>query len=519
METIKKLMFTLLLLNLMCFAEAQEEWVRVFGEDESYAVLGLTETYDGGYIIGGHSKTASQTLKQGFIIKTDINGEVLWQKTIGELSDNGVDGTQVQQTFDGGYILFSGTYKYGRRNVMLMKLNACGEKQWNKVFISPDLPQFNYSVLQMPDSTYMIQLAYWGNDLGNKRIWLFKIDSNGEILWKKLQAQWTTGTNAEEGYQLIKNNDNEYLISGQYYQWEPGYDTNARWVRPMFIKVDSNGNEIWHKLWGVGDFFVGDAFESVFSSNNSIYGVGSDVADEEGGDDPSLFKMNSNGNQIFQKDLIEANGGGATTISILEDSILFISATIRDWNDSVNLMVLKTDTLGSILNSQEFLLDIDNGAITSSLVTHDGKFLATGSFYFGGDLDVYLWKFNRNLEYDSIYTQPRIYDSLCPHPIVSDTISIDTTIVNLQELYNEMTGMKIRPNPASNRLYFTLGEMVDATEIRLYNTSGIKVKDIKLNPAQLEYEMDINSLPPGLYVAILLDRGRIVDKKKVVINR
>lgn len=518
MGTIKKLMFTLLLLNLICFAVAQDEWVRVFGEDESYAVRGFTETYDGGFVIGGHNKNTSGSIKQGFIIKTDINGEVLWQKIIGETSDNGVDGTQVHQTFDGGYILFSGTYKYGYRNVMLMKLNACGEKEWNKVFISPGQNQYNYSVQQMPDSNYMIQLAYWGNDLANKRIWLFKIDGNGEILWKKVQAQWTAGTNAENAYQTIKH-ENEYLISGEYFQWEPGYDTNARWVRPMFIKVDSNGNEIWHSLWGVGDFYVGSAQEAIFNSSNYIYGVGTDEADEEGGDDPSLFKLDPNGNQVFQKDLIEANGGGAGTISILEDSILFISATIRDWNDSVNLMVLKTDTLGRILNSQEFLLDIDNGAITSSLVTHDGKFLATGNFYFDGDWDVYLWKFNRNLEYDSIYIQPRVYDSLCPHPIVSDTISIDTTIVNLQELYNEMTGMTVRPNPASSRLYFTLGEMVDATEIRLYNTSGTKVKVIKLNPAQMEYEMDISSLSPGLYVAILLDRGRIVDKEKVVISR
>ncbi|NOY51099.1 MAG: hypothetical protein GXO88_11130, partial [Chlorobi bacterium] len=297
---------------------------------------------------------------------------MLWQKTIGDESDNGVDGTQVQQTFDGGYILFSGTYKYGYRNVMLMKLNACGEKQWNKVFISQGESQFNYSVQQMPDSSYLIQLAYWGDDLANKRIWLFKIDANGEILWKKVQAQWTLGTNAEEGYQTIKNYANEYLISGRYYEWEPGYDTNARWVRPMFIKVDSNGNEIWHRLWGVGEFYVGGAIEAVFNSNNFIYGVGTDEADEEWGDDPSLFKLDPSGNQVFQKDLIEANGGGSSTINILEDSILFISATIRDWNDSVNLMVLKTDTNGTILNSQEFLLDIDNGAISSSLVTHDG---------------------------------------------------------------------------------------------------------------------------------------------------
>ncbi|MBN1198242.1 MAG: hypothetical protein JXA23_02740, partial [Bacteroidales bacterium] len=34
-------------------------------------------------------------------------------------------------------------------------------------------------------------------------------------------------------------------------------------------------------------------------------------------------------------------------------------------------------------------------------------------------------KVNSDLEYDSIYTQPFTYDSLCPHPIISTPVELD----------------------------------------------------------------------------------------------
>ena len=141
--------YLLLVFTLFCYSlhAQQEEWVRVFGDNINIVTRGLIETYDGGYMIGGHTKYNAGGIKEGIIIKTDINGEELWHKVIGTELDLGTDGTQIAQTFDGGYILFSGTYKYGvTRNVMLMKLNKCGEKEWNKIFISNDQPQWNVEI-------------------------------------------------------------------------------------------------------------------------------------------------------------------------------------------------------------------------------------------------------------------------------------------------------------------------------------------------------------------------------------
>lgn len=288
-------------------------------------------------------------------------------------------------------------------------------------------------------------------------------------------------------------------------------------MRPMFIKVDSSGNELWHQLRGLNDYFYGAAFNSVFNSQGNIYGVGVNYSYNELATGPVLFKLDKYGEQLYFKNLIEdADGGNTTTISIMDDTTLFIGA---NWYDSEHLdhnQILKTDTLGNIINQIELLNEPNT--FRHSLITSDNKYLVAGNFVTDVNWDIYMWKLNKNLEYDSIYTQPRVYDSLCPYPIVSDTIDIDTTIINLQELYDQMHKIKVHPNPASSKLVITLGDLAKGSDIVIYNTNSQAVRHLQINNHKKEYEINIDDLPPGLYVVVLYDNGKIVDREKVVIQ-
>ncbi|NOX85497.1 MAG: T9SS type A sorting domain-containing protein [Chlorobi bacterium] len=510
---------SILLLNKTVCSQ-EDNWPKIYGDNQYYIVRNLIETYDYGYLISGFSYTNSgQQVNYGILIKTDINGQVLWEKKIGAVPKPGkTGGGYVKQLTDGSYIITGTTYIYDvYGDAYFLKLNVCGEKEWSKIFYNTGSTEYGTGIVSTNDGNYLIMVAYWGDDLANERIWLFKIGQDGEIVWQKVYAKWSLGTNDEDGYNLIKNADNEYLITGGYYQYNPGEDTNARYVRPMFIKVDSTGNEMWHLLWGVDEYFYGVAFKSAFNSSGYIYSVGQNSSVDFPGDRPELFKISKTGSQLYSKDLIEnADGGGATTISILEDSVLFIGATWRDYNDVIHNGVMKTDTLGNILVQRD-LLNVSS-SFYSSIITHDNKYLVAGNFFIGNNWDIYLWKFNKDLEYDSIYTQPRVYDSLCPHEIVSDTIDLDTTTVNLQELYQQMHRIQVRPNPAGKKLTVTLGVLTNGTELKLYNTNGQAVKQVPVQRYKREYEINITGLPPGLYVVVLFDKGKVADKRKVIIS-
>ncbi len=315
----------------------------------------------------------------------------------------------------------------------------------------------------------------------------------------------------------VKNNQNEFLITGAYYQHNPGEDTNARYLRPMHIKIDSLGNEQWHLLWGVNEFFYGFAINSLFNQAGHIYSVGQNSSIDPPGYQGAVFKIDNNGNQIFTKNIPDSTASGiATTVSLLEDSILFIGTSYGDGESEYHTTIYKTDTLGNILKERELLQEPNT--FTSSIITHDNKYLVTGGFVVDGNWDIYLWKFNRDLEYDSTYTQPRVYDSLCPYGIRSDTIDLDTTTVNLQELYKQMHQIKVYPNPASTKCVIKVGDLVKGNQIILYNSNGQVVERIDVQVFRKEYEIDVSGYLPGLYMVVLLNKDKVVDTEKVIVN-
>ncbi|NOY51425.1 MAG: hypothetical protein GXO88_12805, partial [Chlorobi bacterium] len=349
-KTLKILFVALFFIGSWGFLYAQgDEWIKVYGEDREYTVNKIIETYDKGYLLSGSSKSSSGSTEYGLLIKTDINGEVLWEKMVGANPPPGKSGAlYATQLADGGYIISGSTLIYDNyADAFILKLNVCGEKEWSKIFYNTGSPEFAREVEVMDNGTYLSMISYWGNDLYNDRIWLFNIDSDGEILWQKVYAKWTLGTNAEEGFHLLKNRNNEYLISGQYFQYNPDEDTNYRYKRPMFIQIDSLGNEMWHQLWGVNDYYYGEVFKSAFDSKGNIYGVGRNESYNEQARGPVLFKLENDGTQSYYKDLIEdADGGNTTTISLMDDSTLFIGANWYDFDNIDHNRILKTDTLG-----------------------------------------------------------------------------------------------------------------------------------------------------------------------------
>jgi len=519
MTSVKSLL-ALYLITICSQLISQEEWIKIYGEDRHNVCRELIETYDGGYLIGGHIKGNNGTdIDYGLLIKTDINGEVLWEKKIGGLPGPGkAAGSFVKQTSDGGLIVVGTSYLYDAwGDAFILKLNACGEKEWSKIFYNEYSSEYGVGIEIMDNGSFLAMIKYWGNDLGNDRIWLFNIDQDGETIWQKVYAKWTLGTNAEEGRHLIKNHQNEFLITGDYYQYNPGEDTNARYDRPMYIKIDSNGSEQWHLLWGENEYFYGFTGYSVFNQAGHIFSVGQNSCVEPPGYQGALFKIDENGKQVFTKNIPDSTYRGlSTTVSLLQDSVLFIGTCYADWEDNPHTTVYKTDTTGNILVEKELLQEFNT--FNSSIISFDNKYVVTGSFYLNHSWDIYLWKFNRDLEYDSIYTQLRVYDSLCPYQIKSDTIDLDTTTVNLQELYEQMHQIQVYPNPAKSKITINLGDLANGTDLKLYNSNGQMLRQITVINNKKKYEFDLISLPAGIYLVVLENNGLIVDKKKVIIG-
>lgn len=103
------------------------------------------------------------------VIKTDSNGAALWDKTYGGIGDE--EGYYVQQTSDGGYVL-SG---YDKTSTLgyLVKTNISGNLIWSKTYLYGSA----YIVQQTSDGGYIMIDRF---DAG-----LRKVDNSGNLLWAK----------------------------------------------------------------------------------------------------------------------------------------------------------------------------------------------------------------------------------------------------------------------------------------------------------------------------------------------
>ena len=118
--------------------EGNKLWSKTFGgknNDEGYCVQ---ETRDNGYIICGiysHKKFFNPSDRDAWLIKTDDKDEIIWNKTFG---GEDIDiGYFTRETKDDGYIITGFTYSYGKRgtnNIWLIKTDSNGNEIWNRTF-------------------------------------------------------------------------------------------------------------------------------------------------------------------------------------------------------------------------------------------------------------------------------------------------------------------------------------------------------------------------------------------------
>jgi len=101
-------------------------WTRTYGGNWEETAEGLWPTNDGGCILVGQSNSFSNGDLNGYIVKTDINGDTLWTKKYGGIGIETIN--SVQQTFDNGYVMsgYTNSIGVGDFDMVLLKTDSIG---------------------------------------------------------------------------------------------------------------------------------------------------------------------------------------------------------------------------------------------------------------------------------------------------------------------------------------------------------------------------------------------------------
>ncbi len=417
-----KIYFTVFIWLFCFFSVNAQVWPKYYGQQNRHDyIVDIIESYDNGYLICGYYNSPDYSERWGWLIKTDVNGETIWEKII-ENTGSRFKPASIEQNLNGEIFIVGMSFHNNKNYPIVLKLNACGEKEWCKIFDgSPMLSPWSQDIKITPEGDIIILVNLFGS-FPEESIHLFKLNSNGGVLWKKPFGiiQNHPGSEHKIGRNLLVTSDEKYLISGYGFWENPWGPANFYIKRPLFILVDSHGNEEWVTPFGLNDSILGSAKNVMESSLSTFISVGFKMVGPL--DHGLLMEFDINGNELnystFDFSSLNSNFNEGIFHHLANKDSLFLIASFfgnSSWANSIPPgEILMEDINFNSLNVLNYKHYTSNHSPYQITTLSSGKYLSSSTFsHSSTDYDIFLAKLNLNLEYDTAYTIPITYDSLC----------------------------------------------------------------------------------------------------------
>jgi len=205
------------------------QWNRTYGGSDTEWGNSLIQAGDGGFVIAGDTKSFGAGSYDAWLVKTDSQGIVQWNKTYGGTD---LDSAQsVIQTSDGGYALGGLTFSFGKglRDFWLIKTDSEGNMQWNKTYGGSE-DDIELCMIGTLDSGFLMSGTTRSFGVSGYVFWLVKADARGSMDWNQTYG----GKYSGEAESVVQTRDGGYAVAG------------SSWL----LKTDAGGNVEWNKTFG-----------------------------------------------------------------------------------------------------------------------------------------------------------------------------------------------------------------------------------------------------------------------------
>jgi hypothetical protein len=215
------------------------EWSRLYGGDDNEYGYAAAQTAEDEFVIGGFIETSGAGLRDMLLFKTNTFGDTLWTQIYGGPS---IDAAQdMQATSDGGFILAGYTFSYGAgdSDVYIVKTDEQGDILWQKTY-GGTLNDLANSIALTSDGGYIICGESESFGAGASDLYLLKIDSGGNLEWSKTFG----GDGFDSGKSVVQNSDGGYIMTGYTRSFGNGGEDF------YLIRTDAQGDQLWAKTFG-----------------------------------------------------------------------------------------------------------------------------------------------------------------------------------------------------------------------------------------------------------------------------
>ena len=455
-------------------------WFYTYGENLNLKTHSLIQCSDGNFVFTGYTYENGDA--NVYLIKTDENGNELWNKTYSR--SNFDFGVSVYETSDAGLIITGQTFS-DNLDIYLIRTDANGDTLWTKA-IDNSFNEQGGSVIQTDDGGFLITGMGGTSDFGNKLI-LFKTDENGNVLWNN----YIGGEIGNSGNSLQQTSDGGFIITG--------YKATGNGSCDLYlVKTDAYGDTLWTKGFCETGTNVSCFGKDVKQTSDDGFIITGTVEYDAGDCNIYLIRTNEFGETLWIKNLGYISDCGAESIQQTTDDGFIISGWRREIESThPDIYILKTDSLGDSLWSKSFGGSLNDVAY-DLVVDSSGEFIVTGFANYSpsqGSCSSFLLKLG--------------YETNTNNIINSSYFSA----INYPNPFNPTTTIK-----------FSISEK-SKVNLSVYNIKGQKVKTLINNHYSKGFHSVIwngnnefgNSIGSGVYLYKLKVNGKTEAVKKCLL--
>lgn len=215
-------------------------WQRTFGGTKADGATGVVVLADGGLAIAGSISSKGSGNFDGWLIRLDRNGQLLWDRTFGGSQEDTF--FAISATKDGGFAMVGSTVAAGEGggDGWLVRVNGKGEEQWSKTFGGENYDVLN-SIVTTPEGEFIVAGHTRSKGPPGGGAWLLKIGAKGKVVWERVMA----GPGMSLANKVIALDDGGIVMVGLSRPSENSGDENA-WMG----RYDAGGKRLWLKSFG-----------------------------------------------------------------------------------------------------------------------------------------------------------------------------------------------------------------------------------------------------------------------------
>ncbi len=375
---------SLLLISSFGFAK-EKSFSRIYKGNGNDLFYSVKQCRDGGYIAAGTKEVNTNNKSDFWIVKTDKNGETVWEKTYGGTGWDRVN--DLCLTKDKGYILVGETIlKHAQgRLVKVIKLKEDGTLLWEKTFSKSDDNEAN-SVIEIEDGELVITGSLFYQEKKSSYLWVLKLSEDGDVIWNNTYG----GSTWDTGRSICRTHDKGYIISGVTEDEETGL--KDIWI----VKLNKRGQKVWEKIYGRYYWDAGNSIQQTSDHNYIVAGY------TYSGDTKKsliwILYLDKKGNKVWDKILGGKDWDNASAVKqTIDGDFIVVGYTKEKGAGEKDLWILKIDKKGEIIWERVYGNMGNDEALSVQNTTDGGYIIAGYTVSFEADIkDGWLLKVDRN---------------------------------------------------------------------------------------------------------------------------